>query len=446
MRSGTERLVADMTQFDYGTIDPTVTSGTLLASELSSFRDALNTEHSGASRPSYAQAGTVWINNSAAPWKRFLFDGTQDQLLGYHDPTTGVYQPVVGGGVGTVASAASVDLGAQSAGVLNITGTTSILSFGSSAGLGQIKVLRFSAQLTIVQSANILTPSGVNVITSAGDQMTAVYLGSGVWSILSYFPAASNASPPGMIAPYAGLFAPPGWFMCDGTAKSRTTYAALFGAIAISTTGNTNGTTTISGVPSIAGMQVGMPISGTNIPAGTVITGGGGTSIVISNAATGTTTGGSVVVCPWGVGDGSTTFNVPNASGKLFAGRDDLQGSPAGLLTATYITNPLTVGASGGSQSDTILQANLPNVNFPVSGITLNNPTHQHTVSGAITTGGTGANLTGGGGTYGVNTLTDSAVAQNTSVASQGSANSGGSGTPLNNLQPTLLSNFIIKY
>lgn len=36
---------------------------------------------------------------------------------------------------------------------------------------------------------------------------------------------------PGMIMPYAGAAAPPGWLMCDGSAVSRTTYANLFSVL-----------------------------------------------------------------------------------------------------------------------------------------------------------------------------------------------------------------------
>jgi microcystin-dependent protein len=37
--------------------------------------------------------------------------------------------------------------------------------------------------------------------------------------------------PAGMIAPFGGTAAPTGWLMCDGSAVSRTTYAALFTVI-----------------------------------------------------------------------------------------------------------------------------------------------------------------------------------------------------------------------
>jgi microcystin-dependent protein len=38
----------------------------------------------------------------------------------------------------------------------------------------------------------------------------------------------------GTVVPYAGTAAPEGWLLCDGSAVSRTTYAALFAAIGIS--------------------------------------------------------------------------------------------------------------------------------------------------------------------------------------------------------------------
>lgn len=71
-----------MTQSDFGTIDPTTTSGPDLATALDSFRDALNTHHRGASRPSYAQYGTLWVKNvSAVAQELYFYDGTDDILL-----------------------------------------------------------------------------------------------------------------------------------------------------------------------------------------------------------------------------------------------------------------------------------------------------------------------------------------------------------------------------
>ena len=57
--------------------------------------------------------------------------------------------------------------------------------------------------------------------------------------------------PPGMLAPYAGKTAPEGWLLCDGSAVSRTTYAALFAVIG-TTYGVGNGSTTFT-LPDLRG-------------------------------------------------------------------------------------------------------------------------------------------------------------------------------------------------
>ena len=46
--------------------------------------------------------------------------------------------------------------------------------------------------------------------------------------------APSPVMPTGVVLPYAGTSAPTGWLACDGTAISRTTYASLFAAISTS--------------------------------------------------------------------------------------------------------------------------------------------------------------------------------------------------------------------
>jgi hypothetical protein len=75
--------------------------------------------------------------------------------------------------------------------------------------------------------------------------------------------------PAGSVMPYAGSTAPSGWLLSYGQAISRSTYATLFAAI---------GTT-------------------------------------------------------YGVGDGATTFNVPDLRGRLVAGQDDMGGTSANRLT-----------------------------------------------------------------------------------------------------------------
>ena len=155
----------------------------------------------------------------------------------------------------------------------------------------------------------------------------------------------------GMVIPYAGTSAPSDWLFCYGQAISRTTYADLFTAI---------GTT-------------------------------------------------------FGTGDGSTTFNVPDLRGRVIAGKDDM-----GATSADRLTNQSggldgdTLGATGGAETHTLLEAELP--------------AHTHSVP----SGGGGASnyaLGGPAGSFSVPQTTGST----------------GGDTAHNNVQPTIILNYIIK-
>ncbi len=62
---------------------------------------------------------------------------------------------------------------------------------------------------------------------------------------VTLFPLATTVDPSGTIKLYAGASAPTGYLICDGTAVSRTTYADLYTAIG-TTFGVGNGTTTFN--------------------------------------------------------------------------------------------------------------------------------------------------------------------------------------------------------
>ena len=124
--------------------------------------------------------------------------------------------------------------------------------------------------------------------------------------------AAGVGLPVGMITPFAGATAPTGWFLCSGQAVSRTTYASLF-------------------------------------------------------AVVGTT---------YGVGDGSTTFNLPDLRGRTVAGIDNMGGTDAGRLD---IAN--SSGTVVGSQYVTLTSAQ--------SGVPAH--THPSTVTNNAVTSGAGS-------------------------------------------------------
>lgn len=88
-----------MTQYDFGNINPSTTSGAQLATLLGDFRNALNTRHSGAARPSYAQANTFWVKIvSGTVWELYWYDGAQDILLTTLNPETNVVTHVINAG------------------------------------------------------------------------------------------------------------------------------------------------------------------------------------------------------------------------------------------------------------------------------------------------------------------------------------------------------------
>lgn len=79
-----------MSQSDFGVIDPNTKSGTQLAVDLNGFRDAVNSGHSGATRPAYLPAGGHWVRIvSSTQWDLVFYDGSVDYTLRSVNPTTG---------------------------------------------------------------------------------------------------------------------------------------------------------------------------------------------------------------------------------------------------------------------------------------------------------------------------------------------------------------------
>lgn len=85
-----------------------------------------------------------------------------------------------------VASASTVNLtsSAPSTRHINITGTTTITGFTVAAGLCYF--VRFNAALTLTNNANIVTQSGANITTAAGDTCIIRATAANVVEVLSY--------------------------------------------------------------------------------------------------------------------------------------------------------------------------------------------------------------------------------------------------------------------
>ena len=100
----------------------------------------------------------------------------------------------------TIASAGTTDLGSAASQGVEITGTTTITSFGTVAA-GTVRFGRFTGILTLTHNTtSLILPSAANITTAAGDRFWAVSLGSGNWLVLSYQRANGTA----LVAPAAG--------------------------------------------------------------------------------------------------------------------------------------------------------------------------------------------------------------------------------------------------
>lgn len=230
--------------------------------------------------------------------------------------------------------------------------------------------------------ADLHEPKGVST-AAAGTVYTANGSGSGTWSSIT-----ATLSFTGMVADFAAPTAPTGWLECNGSAVSRSTYAALFTVQTIQQSGTrTSGTPQITGLSSTANMKATYKVSGAGIPAGaTIISVDSATQITLSANATSSGTS-TVVVSPWGLGDGSTTFNLPNvtttAAFRRSANSSNVIGTAQSSQNLAH-THTATTNTDGAHGHDLI------------------DPGHTHS---ATTTGYFPTSFLSGGGGGGVTTM-----------------------------------------
>ncbi len=215
-----------------------------------------------------------------------------------------------------------------------------------------------------------------------------------------------NNTPIGSLTAFAGSTPPSQWYLCYGQAVSRTVYATLF----------------------------------------------------------------AVLGTAWGVGDGSTTFNLPDMRGRTVAGLDNMGGTNAARLS-TAIPTSTTLGAVGGDQNlqvhahgaSTSVGISDPGhnhyVNDPGHNHYVNDPGHNHGNGDAILRNGPGPYSIGGSANVGFANLQASTTgiylsasgtginlnASGTGITASGSTtvNSVGSGSA-QNVQPSAMVNWLI--
>ncbi len=170
-----------------------------------------------------------------------------------------------------------------------------------------------------------------------------------VSSTLSVNGVENSHVPSGVIMAWTTDTAPTGWLLCDGSAVSRTTYSDLF----------------------------------------------------------------AVISTVYGVGNGSTTFNVPDLRGRFILGQDDMGGSSANRVTDTDAD---TLGNADGTETKTLTTTELP--------------AHTHTIPVTSVNNGGSSQVP-----------TDS----NQSTTHTAATSSAGSGTAYSQMNPFMTLNFIIK-
>ena len=94
--------------------------------------------------------------------------------------------PINDAPIQTMASAATVNIGASTSNVIAISGTTAITSLGSIA-VGARRTVRFLSSLVLTHNAtSLILPTGANITTAANDSAEFVSLGGGSWFCLRY--------------------------------------------------------------------------------------------------------------------------------------------------------------------------------------------------------------------------------------------------------------------
>jgi hypothetical protein len=422
--------------------------GLTLVNDINACTASLLSLYSGGSSPSSPTTGMFWYDTGTNYVRQF--DGTSWQPIWYVDATNHLTTlPISGGSVSaSLVAAATTDIGSVPQAFVTLTGNTAITSFGSSAIVGSIHVIKFSGTPVVTYNVtSLIIPGGTNVAANVGDIAFAIYLGSGNWQILFYQNAAgtalvNTAIPLGTILYGVYGTIPPKTVLAFGQALARSSYPAFLSAVTrAQNMTRTSGNATLASVTDTSGFGVGMPVEGGGITAGcTIASLIANTSITLNSTSCVTASGVAsitVFLTGYGTSGSGSTVGVADCRGRVIAGRDDLGTAAANRLTATTVSSGTSDLGFGGLQTYTMLTTNLPPYT-PSGGVAVSISSNLNGAFLVVTAGG--SNTPNGGPNQTISGyLTGSISGSGTFTGSA----QGGTSAPFSIIQPTLVADCV---
>ena len=366
---------------------------------------------------------------------------------------------------------------AQSQGAIIPNGKTTFLDANGnplSAGKVFYYIPSTTTPKTTYQDINQTIPNTNPVILDAAGRSPAQIWGAGnyrqivqdqnsnvIWDVTTSTNGTGNAVAStgdgdlvGTIKPWAGMTAPSQYLFAFGQQLSRTTFAPLFIAITSTQAAScTSGNNVVNGLSDTTNFWIGMTVEIACVSGGvTTITAKTSTSVTLTATPNATQTV-NATFFPWGNGNGTTTFTLPDLRGLVPTGNNNMGGVASSNLTTQFFgsTNPNSIGALGGNQSTsvTLLIGNLPSINSTGAGLAFTSSNSMH-VPNAANVNTTFNPNAGGGGAFAVPTATGgySDLTQVSGTTAGQSVNSNGTNsTPFtfSVVQPSKTVNYIIK-
>jgi hypothetical protein len=308
------------------------------------------------------------------------------------------------------------------------------------------------ATLAVAATAatNVFKQGASGPVALSGGELTVGNLVTATFDGTQY--QIANPSPQSLVPActsidWTGAVGPSGYLLENGAAVLRASFTTLFGCITVQGVA----ATTSSGSPSVvvpnsALFQIGWSVGGTNVTCNSTISAiPDGTHITISANAggNGATT---LTIGPYPQGDCSTTFNLPQMTGRATLMRD----TGGSVVTSSTCTNPASQGSNCGNATETLTVAQLP------TGLVGNNSGSFGITTAATSTslygGSTVGSITGGGALPGPTPGTGATYA--TGLPASGTVAAGTiaiqitntSGTPHPILPPVALVDKYIKF